>query len=193
MSNVQELSSAFDAFKEGRPEAFRYYCHLHNYRIYCYLLQVSRDREQAKQLAQNVFIVVFHHVELVSDEDQLLRRLYLAAKAGYILWARGLRFLIDLEEELTGDKYDDATIMEDPDVARNETLASIQVAIQKLPLAKREVAELYFFQGFSISAIGRLLGIDEEIVKEYISQTLVRLGDALSGKEEKGNFPVVMA
>ena len=156
-------------------------------------MQVSRDREQAKQLAQNVFIVVFHHVELVSDEDQLLRRLYLAAKAGYILWARGLRFLIDLEEELTGDKYDDATIMEDPDVARNETLASIQVAIQKLPLAKREVAELYFFQGFSISAIGRLLGIDEEIVKEYISQTLVRLGDALSGKEEKGNFPVVMA
>src|SRR5579883_2405962 len=146
MDNLYDLPNPFDAFRQRVPEAFRYYFVVHNYRIYCYLLHLSRDRSQAKELTEVAFMVLYYNPDLIRDEEHLLRRLYLNARAGYVLRSKGKLFSIDVKV-LAGFTYDDTNILEDVDVARNETLVSLQTAMQKLPPAKREVAELYFFQG----------------------------------------------
>jgi len=185
------LPNYFDGFKRRDPQAFRHYFLLHNYRIYCYLLQLSRDRVLARELTQNAFIILFYNPDLIKDEDHLLRRLYLNARVGYVLGSKGKLLSMDLEV-LAGFSYDDTNIMEDADIARNETLISLQTAMQKLPPAKREVAELYFFSGLSVSAIAKLLGLEEQSVREYLSQCLKRLCEELSGKDvDQNNFSVI--
>ncbi|HWB94248.1 MAG TPA: sigma-70 family RNA polymerase sigma factor [Puia sp.] len=181
MNNLHELPNPWESFQQGEPEAFRYYFLLHNYRIYCYLLYLSKDQAQSKELTQNVFVALFRNKDVIKDQEHLLRRLYLSARVRYFLRLKGRRFP-DLEEKLVYYVEDDENIMEDPDIARNETLLAVQDAMQKLPPAKREVAELYFFQGFSTAAIARHLGLDEQSVREIISQSMKRLGEDLLGK-----------
>ena len=182
MNDLHEPTDLWESFKQGRPEAFRYLFNFHNYRIYCYLLRLSRDREQAQELTQNAFIVLFHNHEIIEDREHLLQQLYLYAQAGFLLRLKGKRSSLDLEVEMSNYAPKDAGVMDDPEIARNETLIALQGVMQKLPPAKREVAELYFFQGFSLGAIARHLGLEEQRVKAYVSETLKRLEEELEGK-----------
>ncbi len=194
MNDLHEPTDLWESFKQGRPEAFRYLFNSHNYRIYCYLLRLSRDREQARELTQNAFIVLFHNHEIIEDREHLLQQLYLYAQVGFLLWLKGKRSSIDLEVEMSNYAPKDAGVMDDPEIARNETLIALQGVMQKLPPAKREVAELYFFQGFSLGAIARHLGLEEQRVRAYVSETLKRLGEELEGKRtNRNNLSVVRA
>lgn len=195
MNDLHELSNPWESFKQGQPEAFRYYFHLHNYRIYCYLLRLTRDSIQAKELTENAFIVLFRNKEALVDAEHLLRRLYLSARVGFLLRLKGQRSSAELEGGLCYFFQEEADIMDDLEIARNETLIALQAAMQKLPPAKREVAELYFFQGLSLGGIARQLGLDEQSVKETISESLKWLGKELPGKrpDDQKNFLVVRA
>ena len=194
MNDLHEPTDLWESFKQGRPEAFRHFFQFHSYRIYCYLLRLSRDQEQAQELTQNAFIVLFHNHEIIEDREHLLQQLYLNAQVGFLLRLKGKRSSIDLEVEMNNYASKDAGIMDDPEIARNETLIALQGVMQNLPPVKREVAELYFFQGFSLSTIARHLGLEEQRVKAYISETLKRLGEELEGKRMKAtNLSVVRA
>ncbi|HEV2478589.1 MAG TPA: sigma-70 family RNA polymerase sigma factor [Puia sp.] len=151
-------------------------------RIYYFLLRLLRDQEHAKEATNHVFLVLFHHSAEIEDEDHLLRRLYLIAKVAFLLRLKGKRSFVDLEAEVANNAHEEASIMEDVEVAQNETLLTLQAVTQKLPPVKREAAELYFFQGFSKGAIARHLGLEEGIVKAIISETLQLVGEELAGK-----------
>ena len=194
MNDLHEPTDLWESFKQGRPEALRYFFQSHSYRIYCYLLRLSRDQWQAREITQNAFIVLFRSRETVEDMEHLLQRLYLYAQVGFLLRLKGKRSSIDLEVEMNNYVHKDADVMDDPEIARNETLIALQDVMQKLPPVKREVAEFYFFQGFSLSTIARHLGLEEQRVKAYISETLRRLGEEIEGKKTKAtNLSVVRA
>ena len=183
MNELHEPSNLWESFKQGRQDACQYFFNLHHSRIYYYLLRLLRDQDQARDAANNAFIVLFHHSAQIEDEDHLLRRLYLNAKVAYLLALKGKFSFLDLEAEVAVYAHKDATIMDDPEVAQNETLLTLEDVTQKLPPVKRKAAELYFFQGFSIGAIASRLGIEEGNVKAIISETLQRVGEELAGKK----------
>jgi len=131
---VEGLVDPFEGFKNGHPEAFRCYFHQHHYRIYCFLLRLTKDRRWAKVLTRDCFITLFRNYQLIRDAGQLLRVLYVLGRIGLTR---------DLQDE---DVVDDTEIMEDVDEARNETLIALQQALQRLSGAKRELTELYFFR-----------------------------------------------
>lgn len=118
----------------------------------------------------------------------MLRALYILARIGLLLPLVDANAVAVLEEAWATAGPDDAEILEDPDVTRNETLLAIQQVIQQLSGAKRELAELYFFQGMTINAIAQFLGIDKAIVREHITQMLRRLVDELAGLGKRSSF-----
>jgi RNA polymerase sigma-70 factor (ECF subfamily) len=194
MNDLHEQSDLWESFKQGQTEAFRHFFHLHNYRIYYYLLRLLRNQGQAKELTRHVFVVLFNNREHIDDAEQLLRRLYLSARVCYLLSLNGKRSTADLKEELDDYAHEEAEIMDDPDIAQNETLIALQAAMQRIPPAKREVAELYFFQGLSVKAIARQLGEDEQSIRDFISETLKRLGEELPEKgADRSSLSVVRA
>ena len=176
MINLDEPEHLWESFKLGRTEAFHYFFRLHYSRIYYYLLQLLRDQEQAREATKHAFIMLFHHRAQIQDADHVLRRLYLNARVGYLLRLKGRTSFWDLEKVVDHYTHKDSTIMDDPEVAQNETLLALQEVLRKLPPLKRAVAELYFFQGFSIGAIAQQLQLDEAIVRAIISETLKHLG-----------------
>ena len=183
MKELFEPTEPWESFKRGRSVAFLHYFNLHNSRIYYYLLRLLRNRAQAKEATRHAFVLVFRHYTEIEDEDHLLRRLYLNAKVAYLLRLKGKRSVPDLEEEVENYAHKDATIMDDPEVAKNETLLALEGVVQKLPPIKREVAELYFFQRFPIGAIAKLLGLEEGNVKAIISETFRRVEEELGGDD----------
>lgn len=183
MKELFEPAEPWESFKQGRSVAFLHYFNLHNSRIYYYLLRLLRDQRQAREATRHAFIVIFRHKDQIEDEDHLLRRLYLNAKVAYLLRLKSKWSIPDLEKEVENYLEKDASIMDDPEVAKNETLLALEDFVQKLPPMKREVAELYFFQEFPIRAIAKLLGLEVENVKAIISESLQRLGEDLGGND----------
>lgn len=179
MKELFEPANPWESFKQGRSVAFLHYFNLHNSRIYYYLLRLLRDQKQAREVTRHAFILVFRGYTHIEDEDHLLRRLYLNAKVGYLLRLKGKRSVLALEKEVANYAHKDATIMDDPEVEKNETLLALEGVVQKLPPTKREAAELYFFQGFPKAAIAQHLGVDEGNVKAIISDILKRMGEGM--------------
>ena len=132
MNYLTDPLYSFKAFQQGQPEAYRHYFHLHHYRIYCYLLGQVRDKKLARILTKNVFVLLIKIHATVRDADHLLRCLYLFARIAYLLHLREKWSAADLEAEFAFYSMDDPNIMEDPDVARNETLIALQEVLQKL-------------------------------------------------------------
>ena len=110
----------------------------------------------------------------------MLRVLYILARICLLLQVLNADPVEMLEAAWKTTEPDDVEILEDPDVTRNETLNAVQQAMWELPPTKRELAELYFFQGLTIRAIAQFLGTDEIVVREHISQMLKRLVDELA-------------
>ena len=112
----------------------------------------------------------------------MLRVLFSLARIGLLLQVLNADPVEMLEAAWKTTEPDDVEILGDPDVTRNETLEAVQQAMWELPPTKRELAELYFFQGMTIKAIAQFLGSDEVVVREHISQMLKRLVDELADR-----------
>lgn len=192
MKELYGPADPWESFKQGRSVAFLHYFNLHNSRIYYYLLRLLRDQAQARETTRHAFIVIFRDVSQIEDEDHLVRRLYLSAKVGYLLRLKGKRSIPDLEKEVEYYVEKEASIMDDPEVAKNETLLAMEDIVQKLPPMKREVAELYFFQELPIGTIGKLMGLELGNVKAIISEILQRVGEGLRGNDDLFPFQLEM-
>lgn len=192
MKELYGPADPWESFKQGRSVAFLHYFNLHNSRIYYYLLRLIRDQVQARETTRHAFIVIFRDVSQIEDEDHLVRRLYLNAKVGYLLRLKGKRSIPDLEKEVGYYVEKEASIMDDPEVAKNETLLAMEDIVQKLPPMKREVAELYFFQELPIGTIGKLMGLELGNVKAIISEILQRVGEGLRGNDDLFPFQLEM-
>jgi RNA polymerase sigma factor (sigma-70 family) len=192
MKELYGPADPWESFKQGRSVAFLHYFNLHNSRIYYYLLRLLRDQAQARETTRHAFIVIFRDVSQIEDEDHLVRRLYLNAKVGYLLRLKGKRSIPDLEKEVEYYVEKEASIMDDPEVAKNETLLAMEDIVQKLPPMKREVAELYFFQELPIGTIGKLMGLELGNVKAIISEILQRVGEGLKGNDDLFPFQLEM-
>lgn len=174
----------FKAFQLGQQEAFRHFFGQHHYRMYCYLVRQTRDRQRSRELTRYCFVVLFRNHNLVKDEAHLLRILYMLARMSMVLQPREPDATAVLEDEWRARGQDDDGVMDDSSVISNETLLSIQRALQKLNRPQRELAELFFFQGMAIQAIARLLGVGEAVIREAISEILQQLGEGLAVGDE---------
>ena len=181
-SAAPELPDYFNTFKAGCPKAFRHFFRVHNYRIYCFLLRQTKERRRSRELTKHCFIVLFRNYRIINDQEHMLRVLYMLARISLLMPLVDVDAVVVLEEAWITAGPDDAEILEDPDVTRNETLLAIQQVIQRLSGAKRELVELYFFQGMTIKAIAQFLGVDKALVRELICQMLRSLTVEPSGR-----------
>jgi RNA polymerase sigma-70 factor, ECF subfamily len=190
MNDLHASHDFWEAFQQGKPEGFHHYFQLHNYRIYCYLLRLTRDREQAEEITEKAFLIAYELRDLLADEEHLLRRLYWNAQMAHVVRLSEIPSKEKLWEVLEIYAKDREQIMDDPEVVRNETLIALQETMQRLPQSPREVAELFFFQGMPVKSIAGDLGVDEQSVRRSILQTLKRLGEELAASGNKRYFSV---
>ena len=124
----------FEAFRHGRLDGFRHFYGEYSYRIYRYLFHQTGEEDRSKELIKYCFIVLFRNHNLVNDQAHLLRILYLLARMSVALALKGPDGILALENEWRTGGQDDAAIMDDPAVKRNEMRIAIQWVLQQVPL-----------------------------------------------------------
>ena len=141
-------------------------------RVYNYAFRMSGNAEDARDLAQEVFLGVFRNLGGFRGDGVF---------AAWLFRIAAFRCTDYLRRRRPTGEFDETTAppSDDPgpqDVAAmNRTNQRILAALEALPAAQRHVVELKFFQQFTFEDIGMQLGISPNTAKTRLYGALKKL------------------
>lgn len=174
--------------KLGEVNAFAELVHAYKDKIYAFLYRMTGDREDANDLAQEVFIRVYSNLHHFDNNMRFSPWIYRIAQNLAIDFLRKQRKIIYLDEQL-GEDNDMSWQLESqaplPDkVAEFKDLQSaIEAALNEVPLMYRTVLLLRFVHDMSYEDIAKVTELPVTTVKtrlhrarENLRQVLVKKG-----------------
>ncbi|WP_199485182.1 sigma-70 family RNA polymerase sigma factor [Actinomadura craniellae] len=152
--------------------------------VYGVALRVTRNREAAEDVTQEVFTFIWER-PLAFDPGKGTMRSWL----GLLAHRRAVEYVRAEERRRRALQAVEAP-PPDPDIAEEVAAAEVggrvQSAVEALPAALREVVELAYFKGRSYRQAAEDLGLAEGTAKSRIRIALRRMADALA---EEGLSP----
>ena len=148
-------------------------------RIYNYLLRLVRNREDALDLAQDVFLKAFQNLKKLEDPDRFPAWLYRIAHNEAYSLLRKNRPEGDLDVELrTGE----STSRMFP----AELSLAVDSALNRLSADQREAVVLKIYQGFKFDEMAEILSCPVSTVKSRLYTALDLLKDTLAPISARG-------
>ncbi len=195
MHDVLALRIAPDvtAAARGDQQAFERLVDVTRNTVTSITLAILRDIELSRDVAQEVYLMVWRDLRKLRDPTsflpwlrQLTRNRAHQALRTHVRRHRRI--------ETAGDDILAAAADPRPDVLRalvaDEERAALAAAIDDLPAASREVVVLYYREGQSAKQVAALLDLSEDAVKQRLSRARERLRAALVTQIE-GSSPSV--
>ena len=149
-------------------------CDSHQDRIYRHLLNLTGSREDALELAQDVFIKAWEALPAWRPDAQFHTWIYRIASnvALDVLRRRKVVQFVPLEDE-----YDAPADQPGPEaqLQGKQRLRSLDAALARLPAEQREIVLLREVEGLSYDELAAALGIDEGTVKSRLARARVAL------------------
>lgn len=160
--------------RTGRVAAFDRVYALHQMRVFSFLLRLSGRREVAEDLAQETWIKLARAAPTLREDTRLLPYLFTIARNAFISWRRWA--MLDLSRLVTIGFEADATVDSPADLHdRAEEIAILERALQKLPVASREVLLLVGVEGFEQDEAAKILGIEYAALRKRLSRARAEL------------------
>jgi RNA polymerase sigma-70 factor, ECF subfamily len=174
-----------DALRQGRDSAsgataaFDHVFAAYRKRIFGYLVRMTRRRDVAEDLLQEVFLRLAQHARRLDADTKLGAWLFTVAHRLVVSWmrAQGVR------AQLAGDLPQRETLA--PDRSPLEALADsqAQVALERafaaLPASYREVALLVGVEGLAPAEVAEILGLRADAVRQRLARARTQLAEAL--------------
>jgi RNA polymerase sigma-70 factor (ECF subfamily) len=162
----------------GDGDALRVLFTRHNVRIYRYVLRLSGDTSLAEETVSEVFLEVWRHAARFEMKSQVST--WLLAIARYKALAAMRR---RPESQLGNDEF--LLAIEDPADNPEECLdkqvrgAAIRLCLKRLSPAHREVIDLVYYHGKSVSEVSEIVGIPPGTVKTRMHYARSRMAGLL--------------
>jgi RNA polymerase sigma-70 factor (ECF subfamily) len=157
----------------GHKRALEVLFKRHNVRVYRFVLRFTGDAALAEDIVSEVFIDVWRNAGKFESRSQVSTWL-LAIGRYKALTALRERRETQWDEEKAANVADEA---HDPEVIAHQ--ASLSVVIQKclmqLPAYQREIIDLVYYHGKSVSEVAQIAGIPEGTVKSRIFHARCRM------------------
>lgn len=174
---LQEEHVLIDELKRGSKRAFDKIYSLYAGRLYSYCMKFTKNREDAEEIVQDVFIALWNNRESIRKETTLNSVLFSISKYRVINAYRSSLNTPIYEDYV---KYQDEIYTKDNFswMEYEEYVKSIKSAIHKLPLTQQRVIILSRFSQLSNKEIAKELSLSEQTVKNQLSiglKTLRRL------------------
>lgn len=168
--------------RAGQSAAFDRVYALHQARVFSFLLRLSGRREVAEDLTQETWIKLAKSAPTLREDTRLLPYLFTIARNAFISWRRWA--MLDLSRLVTIGFQADA-LSDSPSELhdRAEDMALLERALQKLPVASREVLLLVGVEGFEQEEAAKILGVEYAALRKRLSRARAELQstmDALS-------------
>jgi RNA polymerase sigma-70 factor (ECF subfamily) len=160
--------------RRGNVEAYNLLVSRWEKRVYNYLLRLVRDREDALDLTQDVFLKAFQNLRKLEDVDRFASWLFrIAHNEAYSMLRRS--------------RLDDAEIGFDPSSSEAssglypiELTLAVESALRRLNDDQREAVLLKVYQGFKFEEMAEILSCPVSTIKSRLYTALDLLKDTLA-------------
>jgi len=169
----------------GSVEAFNLLVSRWDKRVYNYLLRITRNREDALDLTQDVFLKAYQNLRKLEDVGRFSPWLYrIAHNEAYSMFRkrRPEADVAELEPEATENGI---TVGGSP-VFPMELGLAVASALERLSPDQREAVVLKIYQGFKFEEMSEILGCPVSTVKSRLYTALELLKAELAPIKTRG-------
>lgn len=159
--------------KSGDSEAYGRLYELYFTSVFRYIYFRLRNREEANDLAQTVFLKIFSALPNFKDQNKSPLAYFLTVSRNAVIdyWRTRKEIKVDDFDALTDNLPDDADSPREI-YEKNENKELIQQVLGNLTDVQREVIILKFINELSNKEISELLGKTEESIRQLQSRAL---------------------
>src|SRR5690606_32418337 len=180
-----------DRFNAGNAEAFAVILERYRRPMFNFILRSTRDRAQAEDLVQEVFLRVVQRSAEFRKNSKFSTWLYTIARNLCIDTSRKMAFRRhrSLDAPLRRDEQQGATLLDrvgdgrpmvDRTVIGERLQIEVAAAVEALPDEQREVFLMRQIQGLAFKDIAEIVGVPENTIKSRMRYALERLRLALA-------------
>ncbi len=158
--------------RQGDEQAFRELVERYHRLIYTVAYQVLRDRHEAEDLTQEVFVQVYLKLKEFRGESSLSSWLY------RIAYHQGLNYRRDLKLERRELMEDASTLLASATESPMESIENkeeVEKLLSKLPAHDRLILTLFYLEEHSIQEIAEILEISVNSVKVRLHRARERI------------------
>ena len=169
----------------GSVEAYNLLVSRWEKRVYNYLLRLARNREDALDLTQDVFLKAYQNLRKLDDAGRFAPWLYRIAHNEAYSMFRKRRPETDIDEvepEATGTKI----TMGGSSVFPVELSLAVASALDRLTVDQREAVVLKIYQGFKFEEMAEILSCPVSTIKSRLYTALELLKVELAPMKARG-------
>jgi RNA polymerase sigma-70 factor (ECF subfamily) len=179
MENEDKAQELIAGFKQGEEKAFNELVNLYKKRVFQLVLRMVRNREDAMDLTQEVFVKAYHSLKDFRGESGFSTWLHRIAVNLCLNFTQRDKFrsfisLPDLTQPVVSS---DSPLR---DFEKRELDVAIDKTVLSLPKMQRTVFVLRHYQELPYLEIAKMLGKSEGTVKANYFQAVTKLKKALS-------------
>ena len=149
------------------------------YAVLCsYVNGITRDRDQAQDIVQDVLVAVWKSSRCFADMKELTSYLYKACYNNALIHNRNVRLRKEIEQKIVLEIEEEFSDEMFAVTVRDELLRQLYYYIKELPKGAREIIELSV-QGLSGPEIAKKLGVTIHTVKTQKNRSFKYLREKL--------------
>ena len=174
-AKIKSEAELISELKLGSRDAFNKIYAMYSKRLYGYCLKISKNREDAEEIVQDVFLRLWNMKEDIRQEETVRSLLFIISK-NYLLkscynqvHSQIFEDYVDYEEKLRNDDRADSKI------EYEDFLKMIRQAMQTLPETQKKVIELTRLKQYSVQEVAEQLSLSEQTVRNQLSLGLKAL------------------
>lgn len=178
---IQPDKETLEKIKLGDLKAFEEVFSFYEKAIYGYIFSMVGHKENAEDLAQEVFLKLYKNAAKIDAENNFKNWLYKIATNTVYDWLRKKRrgaemFIID-DEENSFETIDDSS----PYISIEDT-KDLEAALNKIKPNYRQALLLFYYEGMTYEEIADILAVPLNTAKTHLR----RAKEALKNIYEKG-------
>ena len=148
-------------------------------RVFNYLLRLVRNREDALDLAQDVFLKAYQNLAKLDDEGRFAPWLFrIAHNEAFSLLRRS--------RPEDGELVEPAPLPPGPRMLPVETSIAVASALERLSPEQKEAVVLKVYQGFKFEEMAEILGCPVSTIKSRVYTALDLLKETLAPMNLRG-------
>lgn len=177
MTKEEEIA-AIAAVVAGDPNAFRAIVAHYQSAVFSITYRICKSKEQAEELAQDVFLKVYHSLKGFRKDARLSTWIYRIAYNAAVSTTRKKELLWTALEEDKDAGEDQAFFGDEEsiDAKRHEMLAP---AMEQLSSGEQLLIQLHYNQGMGMSEMAEILDLSVSNVKVKLFRTRKRLHEII--------------
>lgn len=173
--------------RRGDAAAFERAYSAYHRRVFSFLLRLSGRRDTAEDLAQETWLKLARAAPTLREDTTLAPLLFTIARNAFMSHRRWA--ILDLSRLVTfGLEAVSSAAAEPTPETRHErarAIALLEDALQRLPLASREVLLLVGVEGMDQEEVARMLGLSYDALRQRLSRARGQLAERMESLERE--------